>query len=61
MDKPKRIAVIGAGSMGSQAMWRLAAHGAEVVGYDRYAQHVLPKDTRPYSTGPAAPSAQRRR
>ena len=34
---PKRIAVIGAGSMGSQAMWRLAARGAEVVGYDRYA------------------------
>jgi sarcosine oxidase len=43
MDKPKRIAVRGAGSMGSQAMWRLAAHGAEVVCYDRYAQHVLPE------------------
>lgn len=37
MSIPKRVAVIGAGSMGSQAMWRLAAHGAEVVGYDRYA------------------------
>ncbi|MFI2722477.1 N-methyl-L-tryptophan oxidase [Streptomyces collinus] len=34
---PKRVAVIGAGSMGSQAMWRLAARGAEVIGYDRYA------------------------
>ncbi|MFJ8594444.1 N-methyl-L-tryptophan oxidase [Streptomyces sp. NPDC093598] len=37
MSIPKRIAVIGAGSMGSQAMWRLAARGAEVIGYDRYA------------------------
>jgi sarcosine oxidase len=37
MRIPKRIAVIGAGSMGSQAMWRLAARGAEVIGYDRYA------------------------
>ncbi|MFD5337998.1 N-methyl-L-tryptophan oxidase [Streptomyces hawaiiensis] len=34
---PKRVAVIGAGSMGSQVMWRLAARGAEVIGYDRYA------------------------
>lgn len=25
------------GTMGSQAMWRLAARGAEVVGFDRYA------------------------
>jgi sarcosine oxidase len=37
MSIPKRVAVIGAGSMGSQAMWRLAARGAEVIGYDRYA------------------------
>ncbi|MFD5337744.1 N-methyl-L-tryptophan oxidase [Streptomyces hawaiiensis] len=38
MSTPKRVAVIGAGgSMGSQTMWRLAARGAEVVGYDRYA------------------------
>ncbi|MFJ5222758.1 N-methyl-L-tryptophan oxidase [Streptomyces sp. NPDC088400] len=37
MSTPKRIAVIGVGSMGSQAMWRLAARGAEVIGYDRYA------------------------
>ncbi|WP_461087628.1 N-methyl-L-tryptophan oxidase [Streptomyces deserti] len=33
----KRVAVIGVGTMGSQAAWRLAARGAEVVGYDRYA------------------------
>jgi sarcosine oxidase len=33
----KRVAVVGVGSMGSQAMWRLAARGAEVIGYDRYA------------------------
>ncbi|MDQ0718379.1 sarcosine oxidase [Streptomyces luteogriseus] len=37
MRIPKRVAVIGAGSMGSQVMWRLAARGAEVIGYDRYA------------------------
>lgn len=37
MRIPKRVAVIGAGTMGSQAMWRLAARGAEVIGYDRYA------------------------
>ncbi|MFD5234040.1 N-methyl-L-tryptophan oxidase [Streptomyces qaidamensis] len=37
MSIPKRVAVIGAGSMGSQVMWRLAARGAEVIGYDRYA------------------------
>jgi sarcosine oxidase len=37
MRNQKRVAVIGAGSMGSQAMWRLAARGAEVIGYDRYA------------------------
>jgi sarcosine oxidase len=29
--------VVGVGTMGSQAAWRLAARGAEVVGYDRYA------------------------
>ncbi|MFF5522862.1 3-hydroxyacyl-CoA dehydrogenase NAD-binding domain-containing protein, partial [Streptomyces coeruleorubidus] len=34
MRNPKRVAVIGAGSMGSQVMWRLAARGAEVIGYD---------------------------
>ncbi|MFI6937273.1 N-methyl-L-tryptophan oxidase [Streptomyces sp. NPDC050287] len=33
----KRVAVVGVGTMGSQAAWRLAARGAEVVGYDRYA------------------------
>ncbi|MGN9759665.1 N-methyl-L-tryptophan oxidase [Streptomyces sp. SD31] len=37
MRIPKRVAVIGAGTMGSQAMWRLADRGAEVIGYDRYA------------------------
>ncbi|MFI6855185.1 N-methyl-L-tryptophan oxidase [Streptomyces sp. NPDC050416] len=37
MRTPKRVAVIGAGTMGSQAMWRLAGRGAEVIGYDRYA------------------------
>jgi sarcosine oxidase len=33
----KRIAVVGVGTMGSQAMWRLAGRGAEVVGFDRFA------------------------
>ncbi|MGW0423786.1 N-methyl-L-tryptophan oxidase [Streptomyces sp. NPDC003015] len=33
----KRVAVVGVGTMGSQAAWRLAARGAEVVGYDRFA------------------------
>ncbi|WP_281194621.1 NAD(P)-dependent oxidoreductase, partial [Streptomyces yerevanensis] len=33
----KRVAVVGTGTMGSQAAWRLAARGAEVVGYDRFA------------------------
>jgi sarcosine oxidase len=33
----KRIAVIGIGTMGSQAMWRLASRGADVTGYDRFA------------------------
>ena len=33
----KRVAVIGVGTMGSQAMWRLAARGAEVIGFDRFA------------------------
>jgi sarcosine oxidase len=33
----KRVAVIGVGTMGSQALWRLASRGAEVVGYDRFA------------------------
>ncbi|GAB2713192.1 N-methyl-L-tryptophan oxidase [Streptomyces bullii] len=37
MSTPKRVAVIGVGTMGSQTMWRLAARGAEVIGYDRYA------------------------
>ncbi|MER7901375.1 N-methyl-L-tryptophan oxidase [Streptomyces sp. NPDC096046] len=37
MRHQKRVAVIGVGSMGSQVMWRLAARGAEVIGYDRYA------------------------
>src|SRR5688572_16718342 len=33
----KRVAVVGVGTMGSQVAWRLAARGAEVVGYDRFA------------------------
>ncbi|WP_442804149.1 N-methyl-L-tryptophan oxidase [Streptomyces luteogriseus] len=33
----KRVAVVGVGTMGSQAAWRLAARGAEVVAYDRFA------------------------
>ncbi|WP_437022022.1 N-methyl-L-tryptophan oxidase [Streptomyces sp. enrichment culture] len=33
----KRVAVVGVGTMGSQAAWRLASRGAEVVGYDRFA------------------------
>ena len=37
MATRKRVAVIGTGTMGSQAMWRLASRGAEVTGYDRYA------------------------
>jgi sarcosine oxidase len=37
MSTRKRVAVIGVGSMGSQVMWRLAARGAEVIGYDQYA------------------------
>jgi sarcosine oxidase len=55
MSTPKRIAVIGAGSMGSQAMWRLAARGAEVLGYDRYApghdQGAAGGETRIYRSG----------
>ena len=54
-NTPKRIAVIGAGSMGSQAMWRLAARGADVVGYDRYApghdRGAAGGDTRIYRSG----------
>ncbi len=37
MAARKRVAVVGVGTMGSQAAWRLAARGAEVVGYDRFA------------------------
>ncbi|MEV6539093.1 N-methyl-L-tryptophan oxidase [Streptomyces sp. NPDC051665] len=37
MAASKRVAVVGVGTMGSQAAWRLAARGAEVVGYDRFA------------------------
>lgn len=37
MTARPRVAVIGVGTMGSQAMWRLAARGADVIGYDRYA------------------------
>lgn len=32
-----RVAVIGVGSVGSMAMWRLAARGAEVVGFEQFA------------------------
>ncbi|WP_309115881.1 N-methyl-L-tryptophan oxidase [Saccharothrix sp.] len=37
MPASKRVAVVGVGTMGSQVAWRLAARGAEVVGYDRFA------------------------
>lgn len=37
MSASKRVAVVGVGTMGSQAAWRLAGRGAEVVGYDRFA------------------------
>ncbi|WP_461118470.1 N-methyl-L-tryptophan oxidase [Saccharothrix stipae] len=37
MPARKRVAVVGVGTMGSQAAWRLATRGAEVVGYDRFA------------------------
>ncbi|WP_338898583.1 FAD-dependent oxidoreductase [Streptomyces sp. TG1A-60] len=37
MATRKRVAVVGTGTVGSQAAWRLAARGAEVVGYDRFA------------------------
>lgn len=37
MATTKRVAVVGTGTMGSQAAWRLAARGAEVVAYDRFA------------------------
>ncbi|MBB6421139.1 N-methyl-L-tryptophan oxidase [Streptomyces sp. AK010] len=33
----KRVAVVGTGTIGSQAAWRLAARGADVVAYDRFA------------------------
>lgn len=33
----KRVAVIGTGTMGAQAAWRLAARGADVVAFDRFA------------------------
>jgi sarcosine oxidase len=33
----KRVAVVGVGTMGSQALWRLASRGAEVVGFERFA------------------------
>ena len=37
MASRRRVAVVGTGTMGSQAAWRLASRGADVVGYDRYA------------------------
>ncbi|MBR8638935.1 N-methyl-L-tryptophan oxidase [Streptomyces tuirus] len=37
MAARKRVAVVGTGTVGSQAAWRLAARGAEVVAYDRFA------------------------
>lgn len=37
MATKKRVAVVGVGTMGSQAMWRLAARGADVIGFDRFA------------------------
>jgi sarcosine oxidase len=37
MATRKRVAVVGTGTVGSQAAWRLAARGAEVVAYDRFA------------------------
>jgi len=30
------VAVVGLGAMGSMALWRLAARGARVIGYDRF-------------------------
>jgi sarcosine oxidase len=32
-----RVGVVGLGTMGAQAAWRLAARGADVVGFDRFA------------------------
>ena len=37
MPASKRVAVVGVGTMGSQAVWRLPDRGAEVIGYDRFA------------------------
>ncbi|MFE7765171.1 NAD(P)-binding domain-containing protein [Streptomyces sp. NPDC057438] len=37
MSVKKHVAVVGVGTMGSQAAWRLTARGAEVVAYDRFA------------------------
>ncbi|MBV7696273.1 N-methyl-L-tryptophan oxidase [Streptomyces sp. TRM70350] len=37
MATRKRVAVVGTGTVGSQAAWRLVARGAEVVAYDRFA------------------------
>ncbi|AXE83791.1 N-methyl-L-tryptophan oxidase [Streptomyces sp. Go-475] len=37
MATRKRVAVVGTGTVGSQAAWRLASRGAEVVAYDRFA------------------------
>ncbi|MGW0613600.1 N-methyl-L-tryptophan oxidase [Streptomyces sp. NPDC002788] len=37
MATRRRVAVVGTGTVGSQAAWRLAARGAEVVAYDRFA------------------------
>ena len=37
MATKKRVAVVGTGTVGSQAAWRLAARGAEVVAFDRFA------------------------
>jgi len=31
------VAVIGCGAMGAAALWRLAARGATVIGFDRFA------------------------
>jgi sarcosine oxidase len=37
MSARRKVAVIGVGTMGAQAAWRLAARGADVIGFDRFA------------------------
>ncbi|MCP9982649.1 FAD-dependent oxidoreductase [Actinomadura madurae] len=37
VDMDAEVAVIGVGTMGSMAMWRLAERGVEAIGFERYA------------------------